>query len=111
MAATAASCYEAAFDTSALPPGSYNATVTTTWGASAPFGLVVEAPDGPTNPTEIDVTKDCGGDLPTAMKRAAAVAAGGGTSELVLGAYNYAVVGTLKLPAGTTLRGVLLASA
>ena len=105
MTATSASCYEATFDTTTLPPGAYAATIVTSWGASAPFGLVVELPDNTSGPTRIDVLKDCGGSLVTALQKAADVAAAGGTSELALGEHSYSVASTLKLPAGTTLRG------
>ena len=101
----AASCYEAAFEMPVGQTGRLKATLSTPWGRSIPFVVVVPPPapaPTPLPPTVIDVLEDCGGDLALAMRKAAAAAHG---ATVVLGAHTFSMAQPLAVPDRTTIQG------
>jgi hypothetical protein len=106
LSAVEATCFEARFDTSALPVKEYTAVkVATTWGASEPFKLTVAASAPPSAPLVLDVLKDFHGDLAAALSKAASVG-GQRDVEVCLGSHNYELQAPVMVPNRTTLRGV-----
>ena len=106
LAASGASCWEAAFPTaSTLPAGECMAVVRTPRGVSAPLSVRVLQPIHPPPPTVLDVVGSYGGDLLRALAKAAQLGAHGG-AVVELGTHAYELCNTrLQVPANTTLRG------
>ena len=105
VTSTAASCYEGAFVLPVGKTGRLQAVVTTEWGDSLPFPVIVPPPapaPAPVPPTVIDVIKDCGGSLALAMRRAAAAPAG---AVVELGVRAYSLTEPLVVPNRTAVRG------
>ena len=103
VAASAATCYDATFSTVTLPVGAHQATIVTEWGASAPFQLAILAPPTPPSPpTAIDVDRDCGGNVKTALTKAAALLS---PAVVRLGARSYTITEPLTVPNKTALVG------
>lgn len=105
--AAGATCYEASFEVPYQVGGLVNATISTQWGNSTRFQVIVEHPPAPAPlpPTYIDVMNECHGDIYLAMRKAAAVP-NGAEAIVELGPHVYELTEPLVIPQDATVQGV-----